>query len=385
VFTQIRQFIKTCLEEHPLCQSECPELPLLPKRVLEISTDRVVLFETTGQSERYVALSYCWGNSNFIRTTQSTLNQHKARILTDSLPRVFQEAIRVTLELGVNHIWIDALCILQDSSEDWEIESSKMGDTYSNAYVTIAAALSPTPYDSMVKTRPAPKRIAAIDYRGDDREIFVRHKSNHIKAREDDPLSTRGWAYQERELAERLLYFTSLELVFRCQTSDSCECLSEPNPRGKWRGEKYHQDNWNYYVSQYSVLDLTYAQDRLPAFSGIAHKFNLTTHNLGRYFAGLWESHMPTSLFWAVENPSRPRSQVYIAPSWSWASVPNKAYFKNQIIMEDHDKTFFSALWTCNICIIAVESTPKGRDPSALCLMVTSKYVRVYLPYLTKL
>ncbi len=58
------------------------------------------------------------------------------------LTRTFQDAVDVCRRLDVGYIWIDSLCIVQDSKEDWDAESIKMADTYENAFVTIAATKS---------------------------------------------------------------------------------------------------------------------------------------------------------------------------------------------------------------------------------------------------
>jgi hypothetical protein len=42
--------------------------------------------------------------------------------------------------MGIEFIWIDCLCILQDSKKDWEYEAARMADVYSNAYLTVAAS-----------------------------------------------------------------------------------------------------------------------------------------------------------------------------------------------------------------------------------------------------
>lgn len=36
----------------------------------------------------------------------------------DNLPPTIQDALRVTQTLGFQYIWIDALCIMQDSEDD---------------------------------------------------------------------------------------------------------------------------------------------------------------------------------------------------------------------------------------------------------------------------
>lgn len=53
--------------------------------------------------------------------------------------QTFKDAIEVTRSLGVKYIWIDSLCIIQDSESDWLRESSCMHNVYKYSYCTIAA------------------------------------------------------------------------------------------------------------------------------------------------------------------------------------------------------------------------------------------------------
>jgi hypothetical protein len=43
------------------------------------------------------------------------------------------------LHLDVKHIWIDSLCIVQDDSVEWRTEAAKIGETYMQSMLTIAA------------------------------------------------------------------------------------------------------------------------------------------------------------------------------------------------------------------------------------------------------
>lgn len=57
----------------------------------------------------------------------------------DILPKTFQDAIIITRKLSLRYSWIDSLCILQDSHEDWEKEAARMHLVYRDAYLTISA------------------------------------------------------------------------------------------------------------------------------------------------------------------------------------------------------------------------------------------------------
>jgi hypothetical protein len=83
---------------------------------------------------------------------------------------------------------------------------------------------------------------------------------------------------------------------------------------------------WDFYVSQYSKLDLSEPADKLLAISAIADAIGMTLTVIlstpALYRAGLWLQQMPVNLLWACsffDKNAQPRSK-YRAPSWSWVS-----------------------------------------------------------------
>ncbi|TVY15991.1 hypothetical protein LARI1_G005451, partial [Lachnellula arida] len=137
-FDFIRDSLEHCASQHTACKQLDAKLP---KRLIDIHSedDKFRIIETEpGSTGRYIALSYCWGASKFLTTTTAdTVSDWRS--LSD-LPKSITDAVVVTKALGVRYLWVDALCIIQDSIEDWVIQSSRMGSVYRNAYVTIAAS-----------------------------------------------------------------------------------------------------------------------------------------------------------------------------------------------------------------------------------------------------
>lgn len=74
-------------------------------------------------------------------------------IVYETLPRTFQDAVSFRRALGIHYLWIDALCIIQDSKDDWLIESAFMGKVYSCCFLNIAATASVTPISGFFRTR----------------------------------------------------------------------------------------------------------------------------------------------------------------------------------------------------------------------------------------
>lgn len=66
----------------------------------------------------------------FIKLLTSNLGILQDGFAILDLPKSFQDAVSVTRKFGVRYLWIDALCILQDSVEDWRQEAVVMGKIY---------------------------------------------------------------------------------------------------------------------------------------------------------------------------------------------------------------------------------------------------------------
>ena len=144
----MKSWVNRCHGQHVNCSTpglgnpqtnECS----VPKRLLNISgtvsCPSARLQVAGGQRNRYVALSYCWGIQVYPYSTL-TASRHKGfqeHIEVQRLPSIYQDAIKMTLLLGLSHLWIDALCIVQNSPEDWDEESQKMDQYYGNASVTL--------------------------------------------------------------------------------------------------------------------------------------------------------------------------------------------------------------------------------------------------------
>ncbi|KAJ3542890.1 hypothetical protein NM208_g3445 [Fusarium decemcellulare] len=351
--------IRNCEATHEHCGSG-RDVPL-PKRCLDlepgsIGVDPAIrLVETNGTTGTYACLSHCWGKDPMpIKTTSKTIAEHLHSIPLAALPKTFCDTVVLTRKLGLRYIWIDTLCIIQDSVLDWQIESSKMADIYRNSFVTIAAISSPDFRGGCF----SPERLSDICLRieSDDFETLIAARYYHGEGevtdvdtfRETFPALTRAWIYQERMLSRRVLYCTYTELQFECRQSKTCECgnpwmpphpaLRTPAKHAIMQGkDQYAQHmrnydtkgtsllerlarHWQQTVSQYTKLRLTQSSDKLPALSGCAKDIRRITGD--EYLAGLWRRTFAEGLLWAVHPPvDQPRPYGSRAPSWSWASV----------------------------------------------------------------
>ncbi len=101
-----------------------------------------------GKPACFVALSYVWGRQGHGEqpyvTTRETVLTHILHgglgTAWDRLPRTIQDSILLVSRLGERFLWIDSLCIVQDSDSSWRLNAQAMHLVYGHAYFTICAA-----------------------------------------------------------------------------------------------------------------------------------------------------------------------------------------------------------------------------------------------------
>ena len=258
----VKHRLDTCLSTHELClrgKKTLPKRVLTFERLSHSEEISVHILEDSQREVDYATLSHRWGSHQDCVTTKALLQEHKKALPWSQLPQTFRDSIEFCLAIGINYLWIDALCIVQDDDADWHIEAAKMADVYQNSYITLAAtsASSGTAgcfhgssnskqehrlYEesrALASTEGSTSRLAGDVEAGD--VISVRQKASHwdnsvgVKTARLHPLLTRGWVFQERILSSRMLHFCAEEMVWECRTETLCECGSLPpgtiNPR----------------------------------------------------------------------------------------------------------------------------------------------------------
>ena len=145
---------------------------------------------------------------------------------------MFKDAFRVARGLDVPFLWIDAICILQDSAEDWERESMKMGGIYATGYVTIAVDVGNSVNKGFLDIPPTEAedglpyltKITSTLESGQESTLVFWNAHSVMPGNtytppviELSPLSQRAWCMQERMLSPRTLHFARKGLIWECR------------------------------------------------------------------------------------------------------------------------------------------------------------------------
>jgi Heterokaryon incompatibility protein (HET) len=119
----------------------------------------------------------------------------------------------VTRLLEIRYLWIDSLCIIQDSTEDWGKEFVKMPQTYQNSTVTIAGPAASSCCAGFLDRQPQPAfpefDIAFQSRIGQDTGLMNVSYTKGVSSLGLMPeinsvLSKRAWILQGRLLSRRV-------------------------------------------------------------------------------------------------------------------------------------------------------------------------------------
>ncbi|KAF2732677.1 HET-domain-containing protein, partial [Polyplosphaeria fusca] len=284
----------------------------------DVSRKRVQVISAPISAElKYSALSYCWGSSKFLKLKKENLDDFESgKVNFAELPRTFTDAVEVTRKLGLQYIWIDALCIVQDDQTDWSLQASQMRDIYSNSVVTLAAISGMSSASGLFFDRAGGRHIEPTP-------LNLDHDLDHHR------WHTRAWTFQEYVLSRRTIHFGAESIQWECQAPSfgvnklHAQLTSSTNTLGNQLLSKARgMFLWAKIMLEYTNRELTFESDRLPAIAGVARLFH---HQLGTYYCGLWEEEFPRHLLWFSDRSKHTshhyRAVTWRAPSWSWASL----------------------------------------------------------------
>ncbi|KAL8842265.1 MAG: hypothetical protein Q9170_000591 [Blastenia crenularia] len=348
-------WLKRCEEQHDKACVASPSSFDFGLKVIDVELGSIV---NAPPACSYAALSYVWGNVKQLELRKDTrkwlmspgsLRHGKAGYKGASglQPSVtIRDAILLCRQLNFRYLWVDALCIEQDS-EDRMIQIQSMGSIYLGASLTIVAASGTdanaglfgvaggtlrTPCQHLATLRGVPAVTILPNY---EESMGVSH------------WRTRGWTFQEEMLSHRCLIVTERQLLFRCSSAIWCEdafyeptalipdtdlfTLAHIDSTGNSSGfvvlnEPFSGSYsmtmrigfYNDYIQRYTSRNITNPEDRLNAISGVLQALSRRTDVFFQTYFGIPRVTFSYSLCWTTKY-HRPDRRVSKYPSWSWA------------------------------------------------------------------
>ncbi|KAJ8457650.1 hypothetical protein ONZ51_g11399 [Trametes cubensis] len=307
------------------------------------------LADCFGVQGTYVALSYVWGEDQSHRTTEGNLHTYIDGIHPEQLPQTTGDAIFVIHVLGYRFLWVDSLCIVQDSLDDKHQELRTMRNVYRRAVLTTNATTGSASKvsDGFLQVRQPFHRAEALPFispcsiqgrNGSSLRVGTIYLARiRICARARDSVVTahnpcgcqwetrldtgqtgcRAWCLQESLMSCRSLVFTANTIHLRCQTATQTvggtyhataldptrlpDLLLSPDPR-RARVSYSSQDltqvhqAWRMIVQDYTRRALSEPSDKLIACAGLAEEFARVLRS--EYLAGLWSDSLFEDLLW---------------------------------------------------------------------------------------
>jgi hypothetical protein len=239
-FLLFREWIRVCEKAHEhdghdandTTSGVSERMKDLPTRVVDVGDDtnhylRLVKREDM-VSPIYIALSHRWGDDpqqHLGRTLRTNHIRRYGSIDEDELPLNFKDAITVARGVGVQYIWIDSLCIIQDDDADWNVESVRMEQVYSNAQCVLAASSAGSSMDGFLHRSDPYRPYLVLESQSGGISYLCRNIDNFQGDVDEATLNTRGWTLQERALARRTIHFTHNQVYFECGEGVHCESL----------------------------------------------------------------------------------------------------------------------------------------------------------------
>lgn len=321
-FTTIRVWGRQCIDslDHLTCRASpfyWSDLPGVQFRVIDV---RRRCITTPPMGSAFVALTYVWGNVKqpMLTSTTKSILMHDGGIdiIWSRLPTTIRDAIIACERVGERYLWVDALCIVQDSLRDMRVQILQMRNIYKASRFVFAAASAETSHGGLLSNHATNFPLFESE---DDLSFFL----------DSSPWGARAWCYQEKVLSHRIILFTSCGIYMQCQQGtydlrgiklprrrklnewDSCGAMLAIPP-------DHRLDFFASAVEHYSRRQLSRADDRLNAFQGVLHQFSSGLDDQSWSFRQGLPVHAFDQAFCWRSHEHDPSSRIPSFPTWSW-------------------------------------------------------------------
>lgn len=294
--------------------ANCMSSKIRAFRLIDVKTKAVERFDNVDLADlKYLALSYVWGGAQRLIINLDNMKQLEITgSLIGAVSKTIEDAMHLTDLLGIQYLWVDALCILQDDTPDKTHHLSFIGEIYRHCLLTIIAASGVDAEAGLPGLRePRTFRQHIIKAKDSTLESPQIHL---VTAQTVRPMwynsyffgakwMTRGWTLQERALSSRTIVFTENQVYWNCRGATWTEEIFAETNMTSSKSKFYDFDAgspfmkvtseardftdiddgdelWDILRSQiaeYSSRDLTIQGDAYDAFSGILQEFRAMT------------------------------------------------------------------------------------------------------------
>jgi Heterokaryon incompatibility protein (HET) len=305
----------------------------------------------------YAALSYVWGSLQSYHDADLCCTKENLNAMQTSgyflkieslLPATIKDAISFIKKMGLQYLWIDRFCIVQDDYTIKHAQLNAMGTIYENAAFSIIAT-----GDSIHSGLPGVAGFGRLSLRHyftrsafniEDHEVQVRLQYPHSKT--GNTWATRGWTFQEDLFTRRSFVFLQDTVVFLCSEKEWQEGTPYSLSLGwlRMHDEETHLKIRSYpdlrgllaSLRTYLKRELTYPCDSLAAFAGVLSA--MTPFFPGGFHFGIPELCFTSALLWQAKGSDlkdrkkeaaclqRPVADL---PTWSWARYSGTLSFSN--------------------------------------------------------
>lgn len=366
----LREWHDACAKHGELCKA--PALARVvpggmlatPTWLMDVVDECIVPFSTA--TARYLTLSYTWGRVDCLRHLNSNIEKlRNAGALhpdkTPLIPRTVRDAMGITKLLGERYLWVDSLCINQDSaatSKDLHV----MHHIYANSVICLMAMAGTDAAHGLrgikgVSSAPRDPNQVILDIAGGEKLAWTQWPPDSYPVRENDArqgsaYSERGWTFQEYIFAQRRLVFTDGPLRWICNSSEYAEESLERLTHTDFHGMDVPSTAWleqedpslgaiDIVARRFNGRYFTFEADALNGFLGIQNHLNGIQRAMGRLNYGHPEMFFDISLAWTAApglvrrlDPPEIKSTRPSPPTWSWMgwrgpfSFPDDGEFK---------------------------------------------------------
>ncbi|KAH8732325.1 heterokaryon incompatibility protein-domain-containing protein [Phaeosphaeriaceae sp. PMI808] len=334
-YAMVKEWLTEC-DDHHDCFETLPLVKLPPTHLINVNHPVRRTLIRLGSSQSYM-------------TTSRNYQSYQEGLSIASLGKGLQDTIWVTRKLGLQYLWIDALCIIQDSSSNKMQEIARMDSIYTFAYVTISASSAFSCTQSFLSTKPRTciHRLSGIEIPlgsgGDKAHLRVMDRRDDgygVNWQEElEPIHHRAWTFQEHFMSSRILLFKDFQLFWICTKTRGRDGGWMASDEEQSYGQQWNlsrrmmrspvPSDWLTICRTYAGRKLTDPNDKLSALSSIASYFATTGST--SYAAGIWMSSFVDQLAWRAKSlGTTNRPKVWTAPSWSWASLNCPISFQSQ-------------------------------------------------------